>query len=383
MSNRGSHLIVWVPPQTRTEYQQRLLRGIAHYRNTHHSWELTFGPSLLPEQPPESVIGAFLWSSETENLISFATKLPCVQLSNSDEHRHVFAVTADDTMVGIRAAEHFLERSFRTFAYLGSEKTCYSVERCEAFRREILRHQPDASFSSHLFRGIQDTIDQGGVELLLNTLRKQPPPWAVFCADDWWARMLLQECRKDDVMVPGELSVLGVNNETYVCEFSNTPVSSIDIPAEKIGYQAAQVLDGLIHGQTPQTLHQRIPIERIVSRVSTDIHAVSDPVVSKALFLLNNRLEQSVDIQEVARECGVSRRMLERRFRNTLNTSPHKRLTQFRVDRAKSLLRSTRWPLGRIAAECGFKEQKYLSVRFKELEGMPPLQWRKQEVSPS
>ena len=184
-------------------------------------------------------------------------------------------------------------------------------------------------------------------------------------------------------MVPGELSVLGVNNETYVCEFSNTPVSSIDIPAEKIGYQAAQVLDGLIHGQTPQTLHQRIPIERIVSRVSTDIHAVSDPVVSKALFLLNNRLEQSVDIQEVARECGVSRRMLERRFRNTLNTSPHKRLTQFRVDRAKSLLRSTRWPLWRIAAECGFKEQKYLSVRFKELEGIPPLQWRKQEVSPS
>ncbi len=372
---------IWVQPISDTEYAQRLTLGLARYRNENQDWAFNYFPKEGWAQPPPHVVGAILWCAERNEHQDLATQIPCVQLSNRTEHLHIPAVTVDDEEVGRRAAEHFLDRGFQSFFYVGPPTMLYSQERWRGFRDEIFKRNPDAFVSQALFTSQRSIVEDGELDALLQRMRRRPPPWALFCSDDWWAQFLLRVSRSYGLIVPGELSLLGVNNESHVCELSDTPLSSVDLPAEEIGYEAGRILDRMIHGDLPKSMHTKIPVKRIVTRNSTDIHAVPDPLVSKALSLLQARMAEPVHVEEIARDCGVSRRVLERRFKEVVNISPYRRLLQFRITHAKSLLRATPWSLQRIAAECGFAEQKYLSLRFKEQEGISPLRWRKAHMT--
>ncbi len=370
--------VIWVPLGSGTEYFSRLLRGISRFRRERGNWVLNYPAEDVTQDPDPEVKGALLWSSEQEPYLSLSRKIPCVQLSNYSPHAHIPAVTADDLQVGRRAAEHFLARGFQSFFFLGTDDAQYSRQRCEGFRRTLTQKKSDVRLHVTLHKTQQAMKQENYLDQFFAELRKEEPPWALFCADDWWARFILEQSRRYDLVVPGELAVLGVNNEISVCEISDTPVSSVDLPAEEIGYQGARLLYEMIHGLRPEKMHQVIPVQHVVTRESTDIHAVPDPVVSKALSLMQSGLGIDLNLDALASSCGVSRRKLERLFQEVLHISPYQRLTQFRMDRAKFLLRSSSLPVSAIADECGFTEQKQLSVRFKHTHGMTPMEWRKQ-----
>ena len=381
MSKVQSKPVVWVPISSQTEYLHRILQGIARYRNQHRDWALHYPPNPFPKQIPPEVVGVLVWHAKTRQRLKLAGQIPCVQMSNSNPVPGIPLVSSDDRMAGSLAADHFTGRRLKSFAFLGPFQTTYTRMRYEGFQQRLKEINPDHRLEKFDFSSQRKMIESGGVEHLFKTLRTLPLPWALFCADDWWAKSILAQCPAFSVSVPGELSVLGVNNEAHVCEISDTPVSSIDVPAEDIGYQAAQLLDRMIHGEEEVPMFTRVPVLRVMNRQSTDIIAVSDPVVSKALSYMQAQLsEGGLTVGDIALASGVSRRVLERRFARELNVSPYQRLLRFRVDQAKSLLRATRWPLHRIAMECGFAEQKYLSVRFKKLEGLSPLPWRKAQT---
>ena len=118
--------VVWVPTSTHTEHLHRLLKGIAKYRNEHRSWALTYPSPAQVKNLPRRVIGAIVWSEESDEILTLSRQIPCVQVSNRTPHRNIYAVTTDDHLVGLRAAEHFMDRGFRKFFFVGPLNTLFA-----------------------------------------------------------------------------------------------------------------------------------------------------------------------------------------------------------------------------------------------------------------
>ena len=66
------------------------------------------------------------------------------------------------------------------------------------------------------------------------------------------------------------------------------------------------------------------------------------------------------NVEELARECAMSVNTLGRRFREELNTTPHRWLTEQRKVHVVSLLADTDMPFQEIADTCGFATPSYL-----------------------
>jgi two-component system, response regulator YesN len=76
---------------------------------------------------------------------------------------------------------------------------------------------------------------------------------------------------------------------------------------------------------------------------------------------------------------GISERYACKLFRDHLGQTFRRRLNAYRIDHGKKLLRTTVWPVGRIAVECGFKSQSRFGEVFRKLEGMTPRGCRRNE----
>ncbi|MGA7438573.1 MAG: AraC family transcriptional regulator [Luteibacter sp.] len=97
----------------------------------------------------------------------------------------------------------------------------------------------------------------------------------------------------------------------------------------------------------------------------------------RALAFMEQRLDQSFPVSDVADVCGLSVNHFSRAFRRSLGKPPHRWLLDRRIDRARELLQTTPLPLADIALACGFAEQSHFTRVFTRLVGMPPGAWRR------
>lgn len=80
----------------------------------------------------------------------------------------------------------------------------------------------------------------------------------------------------------------------------------------------------------------------------------------------------------MARSAGLSRSVLQRRFRAGINCTVHRAILEVRIQRACQLLRETDLPIAAVAEQAGFKHQEYLGAVLKERLGKTPAQIRRQ-----
>ena len=82
---------------------------------------------------------------------------------------------------------------------------------------------------------------------------------------------------------PEQVAVLGVDNDPVICDCVQVPLSSVRHDLEGMAYEAAALLDRLINGEPPPKIPKRIPPKGVVTRKSTEVLAVEDPEVARAL----------------------------------------------------------------------------------------------------
>jgi AraC-type DNA-binding domain-containing proteins len=97
----------------------------------------------------------------------------------------------------------------------------------------------------------------------------------------------------------------------------------------------------------------------------------------RALAFMEQRLDQSFPVSDVADACGLSVNHFSRAFRRSLGKPPHRWLLERRIARARELLQSTGLSLADIALACGFAEQSHFTRVFTRLVGLPPGAWRR------
>ena len=104
----------------------------------------------------------------------------------------------------------------------------------------------------------------------------------------------------------------------------------------------------------------------------------SKPVpLANALSYIDNRFcDPALSRQEIATASGISLVSLDRLFHDCLNTTVNHYITDYRMEKAKSLLAHTRQPIGDIAEQCGFSYRYYFAKVFRSKTGVTPLKYR-------
>ncbi len=97
-----------------------------------------------------------------------------------------------------------------------------------------------------------------------------------------------------------------------------------------------------------------------------------DELVKRAVLKMQQNIEQTLSIDQIATALGTARRTLERRFQADLGQSPRRIYLEIRLDRASARLRRTEQSVTEIALACGFCDAPHLARALKTERGLTP-----------
>lgn len=363
--HRRVHLVL----PTEHDFARRIMTGIVQHVRT------TFGDRwLLSHSVPQSgghlpgvdgVIVGVSTASLAEQVRQFHG--PAINVSAGLADTPCPRVMWDNHGVGRVAGEYLLERGYRRFAYVHQPDHWFGEQRLAGFRHALQAH------------GLEPAVFDHGLDHAW--LQQTPKPAAVFAAADDRARPALNLCLDLGYDVPGDVAIVGVNNDALVCETTAPPLSSVDVPAHAVGIAAARRLAQLFDGEAVPT-ETTLPVRRVVQRRSSDVLAASDPLLRQAMDVIRNHVEKPLNVAELCRELATDRRTLERRFRDELGRAPLSVLHQFRLDRARRLLIDTDQPLHAIADQCGYRTTNRFVEAFHRYLNQTPTAYRDHHTSP-
>jgi LacI family transcriptional regulator len=290
-------------------------------------------------------------------------------------------VCSDNARIGRLAAEHLLERDFRYFAYYGLQAVWYSEERYRGFRERV----EAAGYRCDVFAAVSglhsDRPCVWDSAELVNWLRELRCPVGLFAVHDLRARLAVDACLAIGQQIPQDIAIVGADDDPVIGLLMAPQLTSVAQDSERIGYEAAALLDRLMSGRRPAKRPLLIPPRRLIARASTDIMTADDPILRRALAEIHSRIDQDFGIKQLVHHVGISRSWPGRLFRTQLKCSPHEYIARTRVAKARELLaRKPPLPLYEIARQCGFRDTRRLKLVFQSITGQSPQAFRTQIV---
>lgn len=368
----------------RFEECARMLQGIVQHERSHRQWATFLDDEALAAKDPAFLRGekwqGVICRHTTPALVKGCARLgiPLVDLNDSPPFPGVPKIRPNNAAIGHLAAEHFLERGFRHFAFCGFANEGWSCERRDGFTEalQLAGHRCDV-LDLEYPGVITPDWNAAQTRLLAAWLRHLPRPCAVMACVDVRAFQVIAAAQYAGLHVPEEIALLGVNNDVMRCELSHPSLSSVALNAQQSGYQAAEVLDRMLRGEKVVDSDIRVDPIGVVTRLSTDILAVGDKNVSTALSFIREHACRGLSVDEVVAHASASRSQLEKKFRRFIGRSPQAEIRRVQLARVKELLSESDLPLKSIAGLTGFEHIEYLSVVFKRMTGESPGQYRK------
>ncbi len=364
-------------------YGRSLLRGIVKYAKLKGGWSFYNEPrgqdQSLPRFSSWEVDGAIVRLHESEEAYRFLEKgIPIVVAREEKEIPGVPNIVGDNAAVGEMAGKYLLEKGFKHFGYCGFNSS-WSQARLRSFAETVKKSGCEISDYKPLkSQGRSSWPNE--LQRISRWLKDLPKPLAIMACNDDRGRHVIEACKIANVKIPYEAVVLGVDNDELFCELSDPPLSSIARDTEAAGFEAAAVLDRLMSGRKTKCSRIIVHPTHIVARLSSDILAIEDPEVAKALSFIKYHSRQHTQVDEVAEAVAMSRRNLHRRFVKTLGRTVHEEIRRTRVDLVVQMLLETDMTVSQIAYELGCSSEKHIAREFKAIKGVTPLAFRKQHT---
>jgi LacI family transcriptional regulator len=370
--------------ETSRAYGRGIVEGIARYARENGPWSIQFEDRGLEATPPawlkewqgQGIIARCITQKQS-NLLH-ATNLPMVELLGN-RHIGTAEVTCDDYLMGRMGFEHFFDRGLRQFAFFTYGETWWTRSHCDGFCRAL----KERGFECHIYPSPR-TADRALAiwheyqrPRLFEWLRSLPRPIGIYTAGDMQAVRLSDACRELNIAVPEEISILSVSNDPVICESVRPTISSLDLDARRIGYEAAALLHRKMSGKHQPGGVIYTPPSHVAVRQSTEIMHIADADVVQAMQFIRDFACKGIDVSRVAENVGLSRSVLERRFQQYLGRTPKAEIMQIRIERAKVLLAETDKSSESIAHKCGFASLVYFTKAFRREAGMTPRAYRR------
>lgn len=320
-------------------------------------------------------IGCLVQSSARHDRFFASRGKTCgLNVSHVGWESHFPRLINDDEAVGRMAADHFLERGFQRFLYIGNSAFAYSCARAKGFRGRIEERLgsakgPVRSISYYEFLAITP-------EELPGVLG--PAPVGCFCASDAIASGALCHLRESPLHIPDQVAVLGVDNDELENMRAPIPISSIRLNGTRIGYRGAETLFRMMTESYKPPPITRISPMGVEIRASTDVIAHEDPMIRDILQYIARHYADAIQVEDIVRLTGMARRTLEKKFKERCGDTLLQRIHAVRMDRAKQLLVFTPHTVEQIAGKTGFGESRQMIAAFKQHIGITPGAYRRQ-----
>jgi LacI family transcriptional regulator len=376
---------VFVLVETSSGYSRGILEGIGQYCHEHQEWSILFEERGLEELPPR-----WLKSWQGDGIIARTANrnirrqlanvhVPRVELLGLQENEPA-KVHGDNRAAGRMAAAHLMGCGLRHFGFFAGGEPWWIALCRESFCEELEKR----GFSCSVYRPpvkdkrILPRWDESQEASLTRWLLSLPQPCGVFCTTD--ARIVLEFCRRLGISVPERMAVLGEDEDPVVCGVSSPPLSAIDYGSKQIGYRAAALLDRMMAGAAPPKAVEWIAPVRVVPRQSTDIVAVEDGEMAQSLRFIRQNACSGIDVDDVVAAACISRRALERRFRELFDRTPKSEILRVQLEHAKLLLSTTLLSVQTIARRSGFSAFRHFAEVFQRETGTTPRAYRQSRL---
>lgn len=375
-----------------------IMDGITEYIRAKGDWQLIIWPDnsikSLQFLKKRGCRGAFVstqTATKAKELIQL--EIPIVALSTVQDMFNLPYISADSKQVAYMAAEYLIGKEFQNFAFFGLTQAKWSRDRFE-FYSDFLKAK---GHKIHVFNEKQiqiindftpftrlwiNTTLGTGQEELIKWLKNLPKPIAILASCDIFACHLINVAKEANINMPDEVAILGVNNDTAVCNICDPPLSSIALNFKKAGFSAATLLDNIISGKD-KMLGQCVEITptHVETRSSTDVFAISDPDIVQAMKYIRQNSNKPLQVNEIANSVCMSKRSLQMRFNKAIGRSIHDEIILAHFEIAKVLLIETSLPIDEVAIRSGFHYTSNMRRAFKKITGMLPQKYRQLQRS--
>ncbi|MEX1015534.1 MAG: substrate-binding domain-containing protein [Phycisphaeraceae bacterium] len=284
------------------------------------------------------------------------------------------AVRPDNHAAGRLQAEHLIDCGCRELVYMkaaGMAAALRTAGFVEAAAEQGLTVRVETPFEAGWPADWEKMDHMTG-----QWLAGMPLPTGVACHDDGRARIVAEAALNAGIPIPEHIALIGCNDEPDACEMCYPPLSSVDLNLEKVGYEAARHLSLQIQGQPLPVDDLLIEPVGVSTRGSTDTIALSDPTMIRAIRFIRDHVDRPTSVEHVLDHMNISRRALEKKFREHLGHTPLKEIQRTHLRKARELLRLTDLPMPAIARAAGYTSAAAMSVMFRKHAGEPPTSYR-------
>lgn len=386
MTGRSEMRRVLVRLDARQKAARDFLGGILHYAAFHPNWDVriadghpknSFKLEWCGWRPDGLVTDRALSAKQMRLLRKTGLRGVILAYGKSDDipkgsRLFVRRIVCDHEAVGRAGARFLIGRGLRHFAYVPElvADRCLTA-RCRAFCQSVAEEGCDVS----VYR--RSSVRCRDEDSLKKWILGLPKPCGIMAAFDQRAKDVLDACRAAEVGIPEQVLLIGVDDESYICENTRPTLTSVLPDFGGAGFHAAEVLEGLLAGQACKEATWTYGVSKIVERVSTADVSGTARCTALAKDFIRREYASIRDVSTVAEAVGTSVRLLEMHFRKALGTTVVRELQRVRLENVKRLLTETDKSLSRIAEACGFDNESYLKTLFRRQFGKTMAGWRK------
>ena len=287
--------------------------------------------------------------------------------------KNVAFVQNDNAAIARFGANYLLRLGrFRSFGFVPTEvEHGWSQLRAEAFADEIAKHRASAAVFLH--DNVRTSLKAWLIAL--------PKPIAIMAACDTTALEIIETCKRARLSIPEQVSILGVDNDELLCEFTAPTISSVLPRHDKVGELADKVLARMFRGWPSSRPKREICDEQtVIERESTAPIAPASHLITTALSFIRQNASKDITVKDVIAHLGVSRSLADLRFREYQGETIGEAILRMRLDEVRKRLASTSMSVTKVAHACGFTDVSHLQVVFKRKFGLPMGKWRQQSL---
>lgn len=362
---------------------QQIALGLSQELQRHGPWQIirmpedcplpTFRKTICKEKPDAVFIRTSGKDIRKREFLE-SLSLPIVLVAANEFINPCWPlVLPDDEAIGIMAADYLLAQRFDNIALMTFAGIA-DGPRAVSFRERIRqgdKHLDEFPIPTRINHPASHGSTTGK---LLRWLKALPKPCGMLVHSDRPGAYIVRLCAKHGIQVPGEISVLGVDDDALFCQTVYPNLSSVHVPNAQIGTQAAR----LILDWKPGNRIIKVQPATVIERDSIRSPAINDPLVNIALDHLREHAGEGVRAADLQKLTGLTPQLLVYRFRAAIDRTPMEMILKERINLACKLLHETDKPIAQIASLCGFKSANQFFVTFRNGIGMSPKIYREQ-----
>ena len=299
--------------------------------------------------------------------------IPIVDLTFNRPDFPCSRVSCDHVAAGRLAAEHFLERNYRSLVFFSIDWGNVRERLWRGFSAKTVAEQWVFSRECPRVRW----NDWGAVSRWLERkFASAAKPLGALAYSQGEAVQLLAAAQRLGIRVPEDFGIVSGGEDQALLENQPVPITAVDTDMGRGAYEASALLQRLMDGEPAPPQAIELPPRRIIARRSTDATVATDPLVRAAIELFASSLQSGVNVADAARALGVSRNTLNRRISAELGRSASAELHRQRLMLAKRLLSDPGNKVEYVARMAGFSSASHLGSALRADCGLSPVAFR-------